>query len=384
MECVCNRLQRTPALTEIGIGVIGGGYMGKAHSVAFGAVGAVFDTALRPRLEMICTTSEAGAAQKARAFGFRRSSGDWRALVADRHVEALVIASPQSTHRDVALAAFAAGKPVLCEKPLGESVAQSREMAAAAERSGCVNMVGFNYIRTPASQLARQIVASGEIGAVTYFRGEHTEDFLADPALPADWRTRGQASGNLGDLAPHPINAALALMGPIDALVAEAETVHKRRVGPHGPEDVTNDDHAQIMCRFASGVLGSIYSSRVATGRKMGYAYDIFGTKGALRFDQEDQNALWLYKAEGDPARRGFVKILAGPLHPDYRAFCLGPGHGTGYQDQIIIEARDFLEAIAAKTAKWPTFRDGVLVNQVIEAARLSSQERRWVRVDEI
>ena len=371
-------------MSEIGIGVVGAGYMGKAHSVAMSAVGAVFDTALRPRLEMICTTSAEGAAEKARAFGFRRSTADWRALVEAPEVEAVVIASPQSTHREIALAAFALAKPVLCEKPLGESVADSRAMTEAAERSGVVNMVGFNYIRTPASQLARQIVSSGEIGAITYFRGEHTEDFLADPMTPANWRTRGRATGNLGDLAPHPLNAAMALMGPIVELIAEVETVHKTRPGERGPEAVTNDDHAQITCRFENGVLGSIYSSRIATGRKMGYAYEIFGTKGAIRFDQEDQNALWLYKNEGNSARRGFTKILIGPEHPDYRAFCLGPGHGTGYQDQIIIEARDFLQAITTRKPAWPTFRDGLLVNQAIAAAWASSVERRWVRLADV
>src|SRR5579871_6104877 len=171
--------------------------MGKAHSVAMSAVGAVFDTALRPSLEMICTTSAAGAAEKARAYGFRRSTADWRELVAAEDVEAVVIASPQSTHLEIALAAFALAKPVFCEKPLGRNVAESRELTEAAERSGCVNMVGFNYIRTPASQLARQIVASGEIGAITYFRCEHTEDFLADPEEPANWRTRDRSTGNL-------------------------------------------------------------------------------------------------------------------------------------------------------------------------------------------
>ena len=367
----------------IGIGVVGAGYMGKAHSVAMSAVGAVFDTPLRPSLEMICTTSEEGAEEKARAFGFRRSTADWRVLVDAPEVEAVIIASPQSTHRDIALAAFARGKPVFCEKPLGSSVAESREMTAAAEKSKCVNMVGFNYIRTPASQLARQIVESGEIGAITYFRGEHTEDFLADPATPANWRTRDRATGNLGDLAPHPLNAAMALMGPIAELIAEVETAHKTRPGANGPETVANDDHAQIICRFESGVLGSLYSSRIATGRKMGYAYEVFGTKGAIRFDQEDQNAIWLYKAEGDPARRGFTKILTGPHHPDYEAFCLGPGHGTGYQDQIIIEARDFLKAIATGTPVWPTFRDGLLVNEAVAAAWASSAERRWVRLNQ-
>lgn len=371
-------------MTSIGIGIVGAGYMGKAHSVAMAAVGAVFDTRLRPRLEMICTTSETGAAEKARAYGFARGTADWRKLVADPKVEAVVIASPQDTHRDIALAAFAVGKHVLCEKPLGRTVAECREMVAAAEKSGLANMTGFNYIRTPASQLARQIISSGEIGAMTSFRGEHTEDFLADPATPADRRTRDRANGNMGDLAPHPINAALALAGPIERLIADIETVHKTRPTAKGPEAVANDDQAQLMLRFASGVMGSLFISRVATGRKMGYCYEVVGTKGAIRFDQEDQNALWFYKGDARPDRQGFTKILTGPLHPDYQPFCLGPGHGTGYQDQIIIEARDFLQAIATKTPVWPTFHDGMLVNQVIEAAHKSHVEKRWVGVSEI
>ena len=329
-------------MAQIGIGIVGGGYMGKAHAVAMAAVGAVFDTALRPSLKVICTTTESGAAEKARQFGFKRSTSDWRKLVDDPAVEAVVIASPQETHHDIALAAFAKGKHVLCEKPLGLGLAQSRAMLQAAEASGCIHMVGFNYIRTPASQLARQIVARGEIGDITFLRAEHTEDFLANASLPGDWRTEGRANGNMGDLAPHIINAALALAGPITSLVADIATVHPTR----GGVAVTNDDQSAIMCRFANGAMGHLFVSRIATGRKMGYAYEIYGTKGSIRFDQEDQNALWLYRAEGPEERRGFAKILTGPLHPDYKSFCLGPGHGTGYQDQIIIEARDFLEAI--------------------------------------
>ena len=371
-------------MAEIGIGVVGAGYMGKAHSVAMAAVGAVFNTKLRPRLEMICTTTPEGALQKAQAYGFSASTSDWNALVTNPRVEAIVIASPQETHREIALAAFSLGKPVLCEKPLGESLADSRAMAEAAERAGAVNMVGFNYIRTPASQLARQIIASGEIGEITYLRGEHTEDFLADPDLPSTWRTKGRANGNMGDLAPHIINAATALGGSIQSLIADIQIVHQTRPGTNGPEAVTNDDQAQIMCRFDSGAMGGLYISRIATGRKMGYAYDIYGTKGAIRFDQEDQNALWLYKGDQRPDRQGFTKILTGPEHPDYKPFCLGPGHGTGYQDQIIIEARDFLEAISNGRNSWPTFRDGMIVNQVIEAAFRSHDERRWVDVASI
>ena len=199
---------------------------------------------------------------------------------------------------------------------------------------------------------------------------------------PATWRSHGQANGTMGDLAPHMVNAALALIGPISSLIADIETVHKMRPGANGPEAVTNDDQAQMMCRFAGGAMGHLSFSRVATGRKMGYAYEVTGTKGAIRFDQEDQNALWLYRMDDPVGQKGFRKILMGPEHPDYLAFCQGPGHGTGYQDQIIIEARDFLRAIETGAPVWPTFQDGMEVNRVIAAAHASHAARGWVEIE--
>lgn len=365
-------------MTEIGIGIVGGGYMGKAHAVAMSAVGAVFDTKLRPRLEMVCASSETSAERYRAAYGFARATDDWQVLVNDPKVEAIVIASPQETHREIAETAFALGKPVLCEKPLGASLEDSTAMVAVAEASGVANIVGFNYIRTPASQFAVNLIAQGEIGDVTWFRGEHTEDFYADPSAPASWRTTGMANGTMGDLAPHMINAALALIGPIDRVMGVVETVHKTRPGG----EVTNDDQAQMMCRFENGAMGHLFFSRVATGRKMGYAYEITGTKGAIRFDQEDQNAIWLYRMDGPEAERGFRKILTGPEHPNYAQFCQGPGHGTGYQDQIIIEARDFLEAIATGKPIWPTFRDGHEVNRIVAAVLASSGDEAWKTIN--
>ena len=371
-------------MTAIGIGIVGGGYMGKAHSVAMQAVGAVFNTRLRPKMEMICARSPSSAEQYRSAFGFARSTDSWKLLVNDPKVEAVVIASPQSTHKEIACAALVLGKPVFCEKPLGSSLEDSQAMVSIAEQTGVTNMVGFNYIRTPASQFARQLIADGSIGRVTYFRGEHTEDFYADPNSPASWRANGNANGTMGDLAPHMINGALALIGPISSLIAEVETVHKTRPGKNDVEPVTNDDQAQMMCRFENGAMGHLYFSRVATGRKMGYAYEISGTKGAIRFDQEDQNALWVYAMDDPPAQQGFKKILTGPAHPDYEPFCQGPGHGTGYQDQIIIEARDFLSAIETGKPVWPTFRDGMEVNRIIAAAHRSSDKKTWVSIDTI
>ena len=367
-------------MTDIGIGIVGGGYMGKAHAVAFSSVGAVFGTHLRPRLEMVCASTPESSERYRRDFGFARATADWATLVADPKVEAVVIATPQSMHKDIALAAFDLGKPVLCEKPLGASLEDGHAMVAAAEASGAINMMGFNYVRTPATQYARQLVREGRIGEITCFRGEMTEDFLADPDLPANWRTEDPATGNMGDLSPHIINCAHAFMGPIDELCATVETVHKTR----GGTPVTNDDQAALMVRFKSGVMGTLFSSRVATGRKMGYAYQIDGTEGAIRFDGEDQNTLWLYTTDMPEAERGFRKILTGPAHPDFLPFCQGPGHGTGYQDQIIIEARDFLAAIETGKNIWPTFQEGLEVNRVIAAAHASQAARGWVRLDDI
>ena len=143
-----------------------------------------------------------------------------------------------------------------------------------------------------------------------------------------------------------------------------------------------NDDHAQMMCTFKNGAMGHLYFSRIATGRKMGYAYEIHGTKGAIRFDQEDQNAIWLYKSDENPEKQGFRKILTGPYHPDYEPFCQGPGHGTGYQDQIIIEARDFLRAIETNSEIWPSFKDGLEVSNVVAACHRSSSTKAWIDVD--
>jgi len=327
---------------------------------------------------MVCGSSPKTSKKYCEAYGFNRAANTWEELVKDEKVEAVIIASPQTTHLKIALMAMSLGKPVFCEKPLGVSVEDGKKMVAAAEKSGAVNMIGFNYIRTPASQFVRKLISEGEIGDITWFRGEHTEDFYSDPKIPATWRARGLENGTMGDLAPHMINAALAIMGPIKSLSADVATVHSSRPGG----TVDNDDHAQMMCTFKNGAMGHLYFSRIATGRKMGYAYEIHGTKGAIRFDQEDQNAIWLYKSDENPEKQGFKKILTGPHHPDYEPFCQGPGHGTGYQDQIIIEARDFLRAIETSSEIWPSFRDGLEVSNVVAACHRSSSTKTWIDVD--
>lgn len=367
---------------QIRIGLIGAGYMGKAHTIAYKSVRSVFQTTLEPVCECIATSSAEGAARCAAELGWRRSSGDWREVVADPRIDAVVVATPPDTHRAIVLAALAAGKHVFCEKPLGFSAAESLQLVQAAEAAGLANMVGYNYIRTPASQLAKQIIDAGEIGEIIHVAAEHVEDYLHDARAPASWRTRAATAtraGALADVGSHVINAVLRLAGPVDSLVADMNTVHARRAGPHGDEEVQNDDQGNLLLRFTSGARGALTFSRVAAGRKMGYTYRITGTRGALFFDQENQNELWLYDAARPAQRQGFQRLLMGPAHPDFLAFSLGAGHGTGYNDQIVIEARDFLQAIAGGTPVWPTFRDGYEVDRVIDAALRSAQERGWI-----
>ncbi|MDV7143338.1 Gfo/Idh/MocA family oxidoreductase [Tropicimonas sp. TH_r6] len=364
-------------MPEIGIGMLGGGYMGKAHSAAMAAVGTIFETNLKPRLEMIGEANMELAEKYRQAFGYNRCTDDWRALVDDPAIGAIIIATPQRFHREIAEYAFAAGKHVLCEKPMGASLEDSEAMVAAAEKSGLINQVAYCYSRSPATQYARKLMQEGAIGDITWFRGEHTEDFFADVNEPWAWRCQGLANGCLGDLAVHLFNGALALMGPVDEVMTELQTVHPKRPGG----EVTNDDQVHMMCRFGNGAIGHMHSSRVATGRKMGYCYEIHGTKGAIKFDQEDQNSIYLYRMDDPEAERGYRRILTGPAHPDYKPFCLGPGHGTGYHDMIVIESKDFLEAIDSGTPKWPTFRDGLDVARIVHAAVASHEAKSWQKV---
>ena len=224
------------------------------------------------------------------------------------------------------------------------------------------------------------MLAEGAIGEVTWFRGEHTEDFLADPDAARDMAHDGPGQRRMGDLAPHPINCMLALMGPVAELSARIETVHATRPGPDGPVAVDNDDQAQLMLRFASGAMGHLFVSRVATGRKMGYAYEIHGTKGAIRFDQEDQNAVWLYRAEGPEATRGFTRILTGPAHPDYLPSARARAMAPAIRTRSSSRRKDFLQAIATGKPVWPTFRDGLAVSPIIDTAFQASRRRPLAR----
>lgn len=372
---------------ELRFGVIGAGYMGKAYAIALSEVATVYELGIRIGREMIATSSEAGAADHARRFGFARSTGDWRALVADPAVDVVAIATPTPLHKDMALAALAAGKPVICEKPLAATAPEAAVMARAAARSGLRTMVGFNYIQTPATQLAREMIACGELGEVIRFSGTHNEDFLMDPEAPHSWRldaAQAGRAGAMGDVASHLVNLAQFLCGPIAEVVADTQIIHPTRPGRGGPRQVENDDQGNMLCRFASGVMGNLHGSRVQAGRKMGLTYELTGTKGSVFFDQERLGELHYYDARDRAGRRGFRRLLTEPGHGDYGRFCVGAGHGYGYNDMIVGEMAALIRAIETGAPLWPDFAAGYEAACVIDAMLKSVEERRWVAVDEI
>ncbi|MBX6320236.1 MAG: Gfo/Idh/MocA family oxidoreductase, partial [Rhodospirillaceae bacterium] len=297
-------------MDEIGIGLIGAGFMGKAHAIAFHSAGIVFPLKTRPRPEILADADDRLAAAAARALGFPRSTGDWRSLVGDPAVSVVDITAPNSLHKPMALAAIAAGKHVYCEKPLAPSAGEALAMAEAAERAGVRTMVGFNYLKNPVVTLARDIIAAGELGEIIDFRGIHAEDYMADPAAPFTWRLEGgPGAGALADLGSHIIALARFLLGPIAAVFGTLETVVERR--PASATDPTSravraDDQARMLVRFARGTGGSITASWVATGRKMQLAFEVTGTKGSLAFTQERLNELRLYAAGQPHGREGY------------------------------------------------------------------------------
>jgi len=366
-------------------GLIGSGFIGRAHAIALQGVGAVFPEIAAPVCEMLADQDDGRAGAAAAALGFRRSTGDWRRLVADPSIDVVDICSPNYLHREMALAAIAAGKHVWCEKPLALDVAEAREVADAARSAGIRHLIGFNYSCNPLVRLAREMIANGELGTVTGFSGRYFEDYMADPAVPHSWRCerRFAGAGALADLGSHLIDMAEVLLGPIESVMARLETIHRARRMPATGEmlPVENEDTALALVRFASGVSGTFEISRVATGFKCGLAFTVFGTQGSLCFDQERMNELRFYAGPDPAGRRGFRTILAGPEHPDYRFFCPAPGHGLGINDLKVIEVRNLIEAIAKGVPAQPGFDVGLQVQRVMEAMERSHECGAWTRV---
>ena len=386
-------------MKDIHIGLIGTGGMGKAHATAFRNVPLVFGNEPgRPILEIVADVDAKAVEKWAGEFGFARWTTNWQEIVEDSRVDVVDITTPNHLHAEMAIAAAQAGKHIYCEKPLATTSADAARIVAAVEKSGVISIVGFNYLKNPAQAFAKQIIDSGELGEITLFRGTFDQDFLANPDVPFSWRLDHALAGTgaLGDLGSHTIAFAQFLVGNIVDVCGLNTTRIKERVVPVAgsgyaakaesdsvKRSVENEDIMEFLIRFDNGAIGTIGTSRIGMGRKLGLTYEIQGTKGSLFYTQERMNEIKLYRHSDPDREKGYKTIYIGPEHPGYKAFFGLAGIGLGYNDQKIIEAHDLITAVALNQPVQPDVRFAYRVNKVIDAVDISCQEHRWVQVSE-
>ena len=382
----------------LGVGMIGYAFMGAVHSHAWRSAHRFFDLPLTPRMQVLCGRDATRVAEAATRFGWEESVTDWRDVIARDDVDLVDVCTPGDTHAEIAIAALEAGKHVLCEKPLANSVAEAERMAAAAAvaaERGVRAMVGFTYRRVPAIALARKLVADGRLGELHHVRAQYLQDWLADPETPLSWRLdkTKAGSGALGDIGAHVIDLTqhitgdriLEVSGMLETFVKErpvAETssgLSATAGTERGP--VTVDDAAVFLARFAGGAVGSFEATRFATGRKNAIRIEINGSKGSLAFDFEDMNVLHFHDATLPAAEGGFRRIVVTePEHP-WVAGWWPPGHGLGYEHGFTHQVVDLVRALGEGTEPTPTFADGLQVQRVLAAVETSSDTRTWQEI---
>jgi predicted dehydrogenase len=381
----------------LGVGMVGYAFMGAAHSQAWRTAPRVFDLPLQPHMAVLCGRDATAVRSAATRLGWTATETDWHALLRRDDVDLVDVCTPGDLHAEVAIAALEAGKHVLCEKPLANTLAEAEAMAAAAERAasrGVRAMTGFNYRRVPAVALARRLVTEGRIGQIRHVRASYLQDWLVDPSFPLTWRLQRErtGSGALGDLGAHIVDLAQYLTGELIAGVSAATTtfVAERplaaapggapRSGRSGA--VTVDDAAIFIARLPSGALASFEATRFATGRKNQLRIELNGDRGSLAFDLERLNELQFYDRAEQSAEAGFRRIgVTEPGHP-YLSAWWPPGHVLGWEHTFTHQVRDLVTAIAAGTDPAPSFRDGLQVQRVLAAVEDSAaRESSWTPV---
>ncbi|MBD0843729.1 MULTISPECIES: Gfo/Idh/MocA family protein [unclassified Streptomyces] len=375
------------------VGMVGYAFMGAAHSQGWRTAGRVFDLPRRPELAVICGRDAAAVRAAADRHGWAAAETDWRALIARDDVDLVDICTPGDSHAEIAVAALAAGKHVLCEKPLANTVEEASAMVTAAEEAyerGQLSMAGFNYRRLPATALARNMVAEGRLGRLRHVRATYLQDWLVDPEFPLNWRLRREqaGSGSLGDLGSHVVDLAQYLAGErLAGVSALTETFVRERPLPVGATSglsagatagtgqVTVDDAALFTARFPSGALATFEATRYATGRKNALRIELNGERGSLAFDLERLNELEYHDGTEPATHAGFRRILVTePDHPYLDAWW-PPGHGLGYEHTFVHQARDLVHALAEGRRPEPSFADGLQVQRVLAAVEESAEK---------
>jgi predicted dehydrogenase len=373
-------------MSEIGVGLVGYRFMGRAHSNAYRQVARFFDADPAPRMVALCGRNEAAVREAAASLGWEGYETDYGHMLERDDIGLVDISSSGDTHHEFALAALEAGKHVFCEKPLANTLSEAREMMEAARRAGTVNMVCHNYRRAPAVQLAKKFVDEGRIGEIRHWRAVYLQDWLLDPRSPLTWRLRKETggAGPLADLGSHLVDLAHFLVGPITEVVGVVETFVKERPLPgtdaESPQmgEVTVNEAAAFLARFAGGAIGTFETSPLVPGRKAKESFEINGSKGSVLFDLERMNELQVYFEDDPPEASGFRTILVTePEHP-YMEGWWPPGHIIGYEHTFVHTVKDLLDGIAAGESPAPTFEDGYRSQAVLDAVERSAESRQW------
>ena len=377
-------------MKKLNIGLIGYGFMGRAHSNAYLKVNRFFDLGYQPVLKAVCARSADTVKAFADNWGWESVETDWRKLVGRDDIDAIDIGSPNNTHRDIVLAAAKAGKMILCEKPLAMSAAEGLEMTEAVEKAGVPNMVWFNYRRVPAITLAKQFVDEGRLGRVFHYRAKYLQDWTISPDLPQGgaslWRLDADVAGSgvTGDLLAHSIHTAIWLIGGVDRVCAMTETFIKERPLQDDPgtvKSVTIDDACAFLARFKNGALATFESTRYARGRKNQNTFEVNGELGSLYFDLEDAHQLQYFDHRNDSQSRGWRTILVTDSDHPYMGHWWVPGCVIGYEHTFINALADFLGGLASGVPVRPNFRDALETQYVCDAVLDSAKTETWKTV---
>lgn len=377
------------AKKKLNVGIVGYGFMGRAHSNAFRKVGNFFPAEHEVVLKAACARSEEKARAFADTWGYESIETDWRKLVERPDIDVIDIASPNDTHKEIALAAAAAGKMILCEKPLGRNAAESEEMVAAVEAAGVANMVWYNYRRVPAVSMARQLVDEGRLGRVFHYRAKFLQDWTINADLPqggaALWRLDVSVAGSgvTGDLLAHCIDTAMWLNGPITEVSAVTETFVKERM--HNltgkVEKVGIDDASLFLARFANGSLATFEATRYARGHKALYTLEMNGEKASLFWDLHDLHRLQYFDYADEGRLRGWKSIHVTDGDQPYMKNWWVPGLQIGYEHSFVHQVADFVAGLESGQPAAPSFRDALQTDYVTDAVLKSARERNWQTV---
>ena len=382
-----NQPENRLGVKKLRVGVLGMGFMGGTHTQAWTRGKSVFNWPVDIELAALFDMSEDSCVLNGPRYGFERTTMDWREVCGATDVDVVSICTPNFAHKDMAVMAAESGKHIWCEKPMATSLEDAKIMVDAAKANGVKTMLGYNYMKSPSLLAIKKLIEDGVIGEIVHFNGVYQEDFMCDQSAPHSWRLtkKGGGKGALGDMGSHQVSMAIWLCGPLKEVAARLQTVHQHRPDAETGEmkEVETDDQYSAIGTFQNGAMFTMHTSWLGQGHKMNLGFEVTGTKGAIKFDQERMGEFQLFEQDGNSEMRtnGFKQVFIGPWHSPFGNFCPAPGHHVGFNEMKIIEAGDFVRAILEDGECYPDFQKGLEFESALQAIQDASEVRAWVDV---